>query len=126
MRESEGRDYYFIYFDKNNNPVGLNRIYNIYEYYGTPGSWLCPISNNMETTLSTYFIGKNIAFEILKLDLLIIDVRKQNKSVWKLHQSLGAQRIGESDIDYYYSMSKIDYMKNRDKYLDLLKIDRNI
>lgn len=125
IRESEGRDYYFIYFDKDNKPVGLNRIYNIYDYYGTPGSWLCPNSNKPETTIATYFIGKNIAFEILGLDLLVFDVRKQNKSVWKLHQSLGAQKIGESDIDYYYSMSKDDYMKLRDKYSKLFKLSDN-
>ena len=122
QREREGRDYYFIYHDKNLNPVGLNRIYNIYEYYGTPGSWICPSSNTPETTIATYFIGKDIAFEILGLDLLIFDVRKLNKSVWKLHQMLGAKRIGESDIDYYFSMSKVDYLKNRDKYLRLFKI----
>ena len=44
IREAEGRDYYFIYF-KDYKPVGLNRIYNVFEYYGTIGSWLCSPDN---------------------------------------------------------------------------------
>lgn len=121
QREKEGRDYYFIYF-KDDNPVGVNRIYNIHEYYGTSGSWLCSKKYDSSTTLSTYFLLREIVFKILQLDLLIYDVRKENKKVWKFHKMLGAQIIGESEIDYYFAMNKENYYDRLNKVLLMLNI----
>jgi RimJ/RimL family protein N-acetyltransferase len=121
QRESEARDYYFIY-EKNGVPVGLNRIYNIFEYYGTIGSWLCNPDNPMEVSMATYFMMLDILFEVLDLDLTIFDVRKANKHVWKLHEQLGAKEVGESDIDYYFVMAKPDYLVRRDKFITLLNL----
>jgi hypothetical protein len=56
------------------------------------------------------------------LDLLVYDVRKANKQVWKMHKMLGAQLIGESEIDYYFAMSKDNYMKKKDFVLKMLGI----
>ncbi len=121
QREAEGRDYYFIYF-KNGQPVGLNRIYNIFEYYGTIGSWICPADNEVETSMGTYFLMLDILFEHLNLDLSVFDVRKTNKHVWKLHKMVGAQPIGESDIDYYFALNKPTYFQNREKLLPLFNL----
>lgn len=123
QRESEGRDYYFIYF-KDGEPVGVNRIYNIHEYYGTPGSWLCKRDNDAVTSLSTYFFAREIQFQIMGLDLIVFDVRKANKKVWKMHKLLGAQKIGESDIDFYFAMNKENYYLHRDKVLKSLGINK--
>lgn len=70
--------------------------------------------------MATYFMMLDILFEALDLDLTVFDVRKVNKSVWRLHQSMGAQRVGQSDIDYYFVMNKPDYIQHRDSYLDML------
>ena len=120
-REDEARDYYFIYF-KDNIPVGVNRIYNIFEYYGTIGSWICCPDNEPETSLSTYFLMLDILFEVLDLDLSVFDVRKKNKHVWKLHKKVGAVQIGESDIDYYFSLNKQDYLSHRNQLLSIFNI----
>ena len=122
VRESEGRDYYFIYF-KGGKRVGVNRIYNIHEYYGTPGSWLCCRDNDPNVSLATYFFAREIQFKMMELDLLVYDVRKANKKVWKMHKMLGAQLVGESDIDYYFVMSKENYYQKRDKVLKTLGIN---
>lgn len=121
QRESEGRDYYFIYF-KDDRPVGLNRIYNIYDYYGTIGSWLCSPSNEVEVSMSTHLLIHDIIFEKIGLDLTIFDVRKGNKHVWKLHKMTGAQKVGESDIDFYFVTTKTDYLRRRDELLDILNL----
>ena len=118
-REKEGRDYYFIYF-KEGKPIGVNRIYNIYEYYGTPGSWLCCRDNEPNVSLATYFFAREIQFQYLGLDILIYDVRKANKKVWKMHKMLGAIQVGESEIDYYFTMNKENYYAKRDKVLKTL------
>lgn len=119
VREAEGRDYYFIYF-KDNKPIGLNRVYNIFEYYGTSGSWLCCRDNRFEDSMATYFFEHDIMFEIMGLDMLVFDVRKANKQVWKLHKSVGALQVGESDIDFYFVLTKEAYEKNKIKKLQLL------
>lgn len=121
VREAEGRDYYFIYF-KDNKPVGLNRIYNVFEYYGTIGSWLCSPNNEIEVSLATHFLLHDIIFEEIGLDFTVFDVRKGNKHVWKLHKQTGAQQIGESEIDYYFVTTKTEYLKRRDNLLEILNL----
>lgn len=121
IREAEGRDYYFIYF-KDNKPVGLNRIYNVFEYYGTIGSWLCSPDNEIEVSLATHFFLHDIVFEEIGLDFTVFDVRKGNKHVWKLHKQTGAQQIGESEIDYYFVTTKTEYLKRRDNLLEILNL----
>ena len=121
IRETEGRDYYFIYF-KDGKPIGLNRTYNIFEYYGTIGSWLCSPKNEIEVSLATHFFLHDIIFEIIGLDFTVFDVRKGNKHVWKLHKQTGAKQIGESEIDYYYVTTKDEYLKRRDNLLEILNL----
>ena len=120
-REKAGREYYFIYF-LNGEPVGLNRIYNIFEYYGTIGSWICNPGNEAEVSLATFLLMFDIMFDHLKLDISIYDVRKVNKHVWKLHKMLGAQSVGESDIDYYFTLNKETYYKNRNNIINLFNL----
>ena len=123
-REREGREYYFIYL-LNGKPVGLNRIYNIFEYYGTIGSWICNSDNEAEVSLATYILMFDLMFDHIKLDITIFDVRKANKHVWKLHKMLGAQSVGESDIDYYFTLNKDTYYKNRDNIIYLFNLNNN-
>lgn len=120
-RETEGREYYFIYF-LNEKPVGLNRIYNIFEYYGTIGSWICNPDNEPEVSLATYILMFDLMFDHIKLNITIFDVRKENKHVWKLHKMLGAQSVGESDIDYYFTLNKETYYKNRENIINLFNL----
>ncbi len=120
-REQEGREYYFIYFH-NGEPVGVNRIYNIFEYYGTIGSWICNPNNETEVSLATYLLMFELMYDHIKLDITLFDVRKENKHVWKLHKVLGAQLVGESDLDYYFTLNKATYYKNREKIINILNL----
>lgn len=120
-REEEGREYYFIYF-LDGKPVGLNRIYNIFEYYGTIGSWICNPGNEPEVSLATYVLMFDLMFDYIKLDITIFDVRKVNKHVWKLHKMLGALSVGESEIDYYFTLNKETYYNNRQNIINLFNL----
>lgn len=122
QRESEGREYYFIYL-LDGKPVGVNRIYNIFEYYGTIGSWICNPDNEAEISLKTYILMFDMLFDQIKLDITIFDVRKVNKHVWKLHKLLGALSVGESEIDYYFTLDKSTYYKNRDIIISLYNLN---
>ena len=120
-REEEGREYYCIYH-KDDKPIGVSRVSNVYDYFGVGGSWLCSPDNEVELSMTTPFIGNEISFEKIGLDFLIFDVRKANTHVWKFHQSIGAIRMGESDIDYYYYLYKDNYYSKKDKILKYLNL----
>lgn len=120
-RELDGRDYYFIYF-KDGQPVGVNRIYNVFQYYATIGSWICDPTNDTETSIATYFFMLDILFEYMNLDLTIFDVRKKNTHVWKLHKMAGAIKVGESDMDYYFVINKQTYLSQRESLLSISNI----
>lgn len=124
-REAEGREYYFIYY-LGKKPVGLNRIYNIFEYYGTIGSWICNPDNDPEISLKTYILMFDMMFEQIKLDITLFDVRKVNKHVWKLHKMLGAMSVGESDVDYYFTLDKSTYYKNRETIISLYNLNAEV
>ena len=64
----------------------------------------------------------DLLFDYIKLELTIFDVRKDNKHVWKLHKMLGAQLVGESDIDYYFTLNKVTYYKNREMIINLFDL----
>ena len=64
----------------------------------------------------------DLMFDQIKLDITLFDVRKINKHVWKLHKLLGAQSVGESDIDYYFTLNKETYYKNRENFINLFNL----
>ena len=53
-------------------------------------------------------------------DYIVFDVRKANKQVWKFHESAGAIKLGESEIDYYYYLYNKNYFSKRSYYIKLL------
>lgn len=123
IREKEGIDYYFIY-SKNGIPFGVNRIYDISEdnSIGTGGSWLCKRGTNVEDAMATLIIMRDILFDILNLQYDKFDVRKPNKKVQNIHKMLGAIKVGETELDYLYSLSKEDYHQHKDNFLQLLNL----
>lgn len=121
-RENKGEDYYFIYsFD--NIPLGVNRIYDIEEDSATGGSWLCKRKTEVEHSIATLLIMRDIMFDQLQLEYDKFDVRKGNKKVQRLHQQMGARKTGETESDYLYVLSKDDYYIARKNIMQLLNIE---
>lgn len=120
-REERGEDYYFLY-SKEGMPFGVNRIYDIKESTATGGSWICISGLMPDISVSTCIIGREILFDILQLEEERFDVRKGNKQVLKMHKMFGATIVGESDIDYFFSLKKKDFKINSAKLINLLGI----
>lgn len=100
-READGLEYYFI-FDKEGQPFGLNRIYNIdwTHLIFTSGSWVCKKEIPFELPLLTSVVTDEIAFDILGLIINVFDVRKENKSVVQFDKNVvGAIQYGETELD---------------------------
>jgi hypothetical protein len=121
LREAMGEDYYFIYYYQG-QPFALNRIYDIKTDRATGGSWISKPGTDLEQSIASVMIERDILFDVLGLDFDAFDVRKGNKKVQKLHAMFGAVKVGESDLDYYYELPKEVYHVHRDEIIKMLNL----
>lgn len=121
IREAKGQDYYFIFF-KEGAPIGLSRIYDIHDTWATGGSWICRPGLTPDISIATNIITREIIFDVLSVGEERFDVRKANKQVIKLHKMLGAEIIGETDMDYLFCLKKEVFKANVIKLIRLLEI----
>ncbi len=122
-REEEGSEYYFIYF-YDGEPVGLNRIYNRCELYATSGSWLCKREIDYWIPIAINFILNDIIFEILNIQLVVCDVRIENKKVNKYHELIGDKEIYRSNSDVFYYRTKDTFFPSRDRLINLFNLNK--
>lgn len=118
QRETEGKDYYFIYFS-GVRPVGVNRIYNITEESSTGGSWVCSEDAKMEESLATNFISTEIR-EMFEIPIGPYTVSKGNTQVLKFHLRMGAEIISDNDEEYILSRNAEKYNEMKEKYIKML------
>lgn len=120
-RESEGKEYYFIY-SKNGIPFGLNRIYNISGRSCTGGSWICKPGTDMILSIPIALILRDIMFEYLYLEEDNFDVRKGNLKVKKYHLMSGSVITGETELDILFKTTPSSHLIGKKKILKLLNI----
>ena len=114
-------EWYFIIEDKNRNPVGTVRIYDIIGDSFCWGSWLLIDGLSPVVALESALLIYEYAFYQLGFTKVHFDVRKDNLSVRKFHERFGAQKVDENDLDVFYTYSKEGYENIRNKYLKFLK-----
>ena len=91
---------YFIICNQEGGGIGCIRIYDPKGFNYAWGSWLMidglPPTYALEAVALIFSYGKFLGFKTATLD-----VRKDNKSVWRFHENfLGAQRVGEDELSY--------------------------
>ena len=115
-REREGREYYFIIVDRENEPLGTVRLYDFREDSFCWGSWIlkdgAPTAAAIESALMVY----EIAFGRLAFQQSHFDVRKANSKVVEFHLRFGARIVGEDDLNYYFKYDKATYEATRTRY----------
>ena len=120
IRESEGTEYYFV-VNYQNTPVGLIRIYNIHEKVFTVGSIVMGAEAPLHCALAATILVKEIAFEVLDLDLedTFDGVHVDNKQVVKLSLSWGKKeyrRFQDVKGEYIaFLLTKEDYLRVKPK-----------
>lgn len=129
-RESDGSDYYFIFF-KDNYPVGLNRIYNINNSVFTGGSWAMLPQLSMEIILAVPLITREIAFETLGFDFENDHdgVHVDNKHVMRFNKLFGCKegpiyKTNEGDF-IPLTLTKEDFEANKPRLVSMLNLDSN-
>lgn len=128
QRESEGKDYYFIFF-KGGQPVGLNRLYHIEEDRFTSGSWICLPNTETACVVASSLIPRIIAFEILgkQMEFGVEGCHEDNKKVIKFNQMIGLKikgtRMEEKGKYYTFNLTKEDFYKSKERLEKLLNLN---
>lgn len=105
-REKNGLEYYFVIELKNGENIGLIRAYDFRNDSFCYGSWVikngAPYYVAIESQLMIYDFG----FNHLGFKKSHFDVRKENIEVIRFHKFMCAEIVGESELDYYFNMTK--------------------
>lgn len=123
VREREGKEYYFIYYF-DGEPVGVNRIYNTEENFATGGSWVCKPGMPVDLPILTLIIMREIMFDIMNLSYDRYDIRRNNVKVLRLNELFGGNKTAESELVYYFELSKDTFRQRKEYLLNLLNINK--
>ena len=115
-REEEKLEFYFIIESKNNEKLGLVRMYDFKDNSFCWGSWLikedAPKSTAIESALQIY----EFAFYNLGFTKSHFEVQKGNDKVIAFHKRFGAKIIDENELEYFFNFKKSDYEITKEKY----------
>lgn len=115
-REKEKKEFYFIIESKDDEKLGLVRMYDFKDDSFCWGSWLikedAPKTTAIESSLQIYEFG----FYSLGFEKSHFDVRKGNDKVVAFHTRFGANIVDEDELDYFFNFKKSDYEITKEKY----------
>ncbi len=111
-----GEEAYFI-IQHEGVDVGTARLYGYREDAEsfTWGSWIIKPGINPAAGLLSPLLIYDLAFDCLGFVSAYIDVQKNNVSVWRFHEAMGAKLISENEIDRRYTYSAEAYPAARSK-----------
>ena len=113
-------EWYFIIENKQHQPLGTIRIYDVKGKCYTGGSWLMVDGATPQESFEGDLLLKKYAYDVLGFEESIFDVRKANKKVVRYHKICGAEIIDENDLDYIFRSTKEIYLKNQQHLMDML------
>ena len=105
QRHQAGKEHYFIACSHDGCAWGTSRLYDIDGFVCTGGSWVMLAGAPLGVALEAYLLPMRVAFSVLGLTLMHIEVRRANTRVWRWHESCGARFVREDAMYRYY-----DYM----------------
>ncbi len=105
-REAAGGEIYFIIERKDGKPCGTVRLYDITADSFTWGSWILDEGKPAKAALDSAMLVYRVAFERLGLERAVFDVRRDNARTLAFHDRFGAMRVGEDDLNIYYTYEK--------------------
>ena len=116
QRENEKKEFYFVIESKNEEKLGLVRMYDFQEESFCWGSWLikedAPKTTAIESALQIY----EFAFYKLSFDKSHFEVQKGNDKVVAFHKRFGAKIVNENEKEFFFNFEKTDYEITKEKY----------
>lgn len=121
-RESEKKEFYFIILE-NGIKRGFYRLYNINHFSFTIGSWIFDKCKNKQLPILTDLVVSEYGFKSLKLPVLLLDVRKQNKKVINYHSLKAPLCFNEDEENFYYLIKSEDWENSKKNILNFFGIE---
>ena len=120
-REVRGEDYYFIFYSET-TPIGLIRVCDIdyFKRIATVGSWCCTPNLPINFPILVLVICREIMFEMIGVETDLFNVRLGNKKVLRVHKLMGAKITSNDECNYYLSLAKEDFEKNKTEIINLI------
>lgn len=120
-REQLGQEYYFLY-EKDGNPIGLNRLYDISNNTGVTGSAICPKTNSPIDTLATIVLLYDIVFEEIGLDYVSFATDNDNVHALRVNNALGAVVISGNEKEKIFKLENDVYNEIRKKLIRIWRL----
>lgn len=111
---STDQAYFIIEFQ--GMPIGTVRIYDPKGESFCWGSWILSNEAPKNAAIESALVVYSYAVDVLGFCRAHFDVRQGNASVWRFHESFGAIRVGESDLDYFYEIDDAAIQKSLERY----------
>ena len=113
--EKEGNQYYFIIERHDGTPCGTVRIYDLKSDSFSWGSWILNEEKTRYAALESAFLVYHFGFNDLGYEKSHFEVRKGNEKVSSFHRKMGAAKIGEDDLNEYFSITKDAVLESKQK-----------
>ncbi len=106
-REFMGSEFYFI-VEHSRIAVGTVRIYDFLSDSFCWGSWVIEPGTSVGVSLASAYLVYKLGFDALGFGFSHFDVRKENRSVNRFHQRMGAVFVRHDLLNNYYSIDRND------------------
>lgn len=101
IKEENHKEFYFIILE-NGFKRGLYRLYKINSVSFTIGSWLFDFCDNRNLPIMVDLIMADLGFYNLHKNVLLLDIRKDNKKVIRYHSLKSPLQYYEDELNNYY------------------------
>ena len=106
---------YFI-IEYQHQSIGTVRLYDAQGDSFCWGSWILKNTRPPHAAMESALMVYAYSLDHLGFRSAHFDVRKGNERVWKFHERFGAQRIGETELDYHYRLDHNAIVQSRQRY----------
>ncbi len=101
---SKDDEAYFVIENSSGEPLGCVRLYDPQGDSFCWGSWILKDGSPQSAAIESSLMVYAYALDHLGFHQAHFDVRKGNEHVWKFHERFGAVRVGETDLDFLYTI----------------------
>ncbi|MBW6512830.1 MAG: GNAT family N-acetyltransferase [Desulfuromonadaceae bacterium] len=116
IRELSKEEYYFVIESKNQELLGVVRIYDFVDDSFCWGSWIIKSGSPSYVAIESALLIYEVSFNHLMFNSSHFDVRRENTKVLDFHKRLGAKIVSNDQLNYYFKYDKSDYELIKLKY----------
>lgn len=120
VRESEGREYYYVIERKDGLRCGAIRLYDIGTESFTWGSWILDVNKPDKAALESAVLSFGAGFDILGKSSALIDVRIANKRAISFYRRFGMTETGTDNLNIYFIYPRDRFLADRDTHLSVI------